>query len=150
MGSWLTWDSATLEPGGYIQWAEADHETLRYAKSTPEGSTEGMVSLYKLLYNPDPRLHPTWIAKLPDLLADGGFVDIEKDSQDAPPHLAFLFHEASLLVYQSIARKMKNENITREIKRLLPAVVEETKQGSYGTALRYTVIARKPWGWGLR
>ncbi|KAI8944152.1 UMTA methyltransferase family protein [Xylaria longipes] len=133
-----------LKPGGYIQWGEADIETLRFDKTTPQGSTESMTSLYKLLAVQDPRLKPTWIAKLPDLLAAGGFVDIEKDSQDAPPHLAFIFHEAGLMIHELIARKTKNENMARELKRLLPAAVEETKQGSYGTSLRYTIIGRKP------
>ncbi|KAI1366315.1 UMTA methyltransferase family protein [Xylaria arbuscula] len=133
-----------LKPGGYIQWGEADHQTLHFAKTTPEGSTENTVSLYKLLYAQDPRLHPTWATKIPDLLTDGGFVDVEKDSRDALPHLAFIFHEAGLMIHELIARKTQNDNLAREVKRLLPAVVKETKQGSYGTARRYTIIGKKP------
>ncbi|KAJ8109250.1 hypothetical protein ONZ43_g6184 [Nemania bipapillata] len=133
-----------LKPGGYIQWGEADIQTLRVDKSTPDGSTERTTELYNLLAIQDPRLKPYWIAKLLELLADGGFVEIEKDSQDAPPHLAFILHEAGLMIHELIARKTKNEHMARELKRLLPAVVEETRQGSYATSLRYTVIGKKP------
>ncbi|KAI1168090.1 UMTA methyltransferase family protein [Nemania serpens] len=133
-----------LKPGGYLQWGEADLDTLRFDKTTPEGSTTAMTDLYNLLAVQDPRLKPRWIAKLPELFAQGGFVQVEKDSQDARPHLAFIFFEASLMIHELVARKTKNENMARELKRLLPLAVEETKQGSYGTSLRYTVIGKKP------
>ncbi|KAI1169762.1 UMTA methyltransferase family protein [Nemania sp. FL0916] len=133
-----------LKPGGYIQWGEADYDTLRFDKTTPHASTTAIEDLFKLLAVQDPRLKPTWVAKLPELFAQGGFVEVEKDSQDARPHIAFLFFEASLIMHELIARKTKNENLARELKRLLPLAVEETRQGSYCTSLRYTVIGKKP------
>ncbi|OTB02026.1 hypothetical protein M426DRAFT_322986 [Hypoxylon sp. CI-4A] len=133
-----------LKPGGYIQWAEADFETVRFDHSTPESKTDYQSELMGLLEVQDTRLKPTWVRSLPQIFANHGFVDVEQDIKDPPPHLAFLFYEASLLIYELIARKTKNEHLSRELQRLLPGVVKELRQGSYGTSLRCTVIGRKP------
>ncbi|KAI0173119.1 S-adenosyl-L-methionine-dependent methyltransferase [Hypoxylon sp. FL1284] len=133
-----------LKPGGYLQWAEADMETLRFDTAKPEGQTKCLTELYKLLEVQDARLKPTWIRALPEALARKGFVDIEVDTKDPPPHLAFIFHEASLIIHDQIARKARNEQITQELRRLLPGAVEEVRQGAWGTSLRRTVIGRKP------
>ncbi|OTB18370.1 hypothetical protein K445DRAFT_315184 [Daldinia sp. EC12] len=133
-----------LKPGGYLQWGEADMETLRFDKTKPENKTDNLVDLFKLLAVQDDRLKPTWVRNLPEIFADAGFVDVEKDTQDPVPHLAFIFHEAGLMIHELIARTTKNEHMANELKRLIPAAAEETKQGAYGTSLRVTVIGRKP------
>ncbi|KAI1205771.1 S-adenosyl-L-methionine-dependent methyltransferase [Annulohypoxylon truncatum] len=133
-----------LKPGGYLQWGEADMETLRFDITKPGNKTDNLVELFKLLAVQDDRLKPTWVRHLPEIFAKAGFVDVEKDMQDALPHLAFIFHEAGLMIHDLIARKTKNEHMARELRRLIPAAAEETKQGAYGTSLRVTVIGRKP------
>ncbi|KAH8900829.1 UMTA methyltransferase family protein [Thozetella sp. PMI_491] len=133
-----------LKPGGYLQWGEADYDTLRFDTTKPECKTENLIDLFKLLAVQDPRLKPSWFRNLTQTFEEAGFVDVKKDTQDAPPHLAFMFHEAGLMIHELIARKTKNETMARELKRLLPRAVEETKQGAYGTSLRFTVIGRKP------
>ncbi|KAI2628672.1 S-adenosyl-L-methionine-dependent methyltransferase [Hypoxylon sp. NC1633] len=133
-----------LKPGGYLQWGEADMETLRFDKIKPECKTDHLTDLFKLLAVQDDRLKPTWVRSLTDIFANAGFVDVEKDTKDALPHVAFMFHEAGLMIHELIARKTKNEYMANELKRLLPGAVEETKQGAYGTSLRYTIIGRKP------
>jgi hypothetical protein len=137
-------DITFLEPGGYIQWEEADMETLRFDRAKPESETHEMESLFKLLLVQDPRFKPTWANNLPQLLTEAGFVDVEKDTKDAPPHIAFQFHEVGLMIHELIARKTKNEHMSTELKRLLPAAVNETKNGAYATSLRFAVIGRKP------
>jgi hypothetical protein len=133
-----------LKPGGYLQWAEADFDSMRFEKSRPECKTEHLTELFRLLAVEDPRLPPTWVTSLPELFAEAELVDVERGARDPPPHLVFLFHEASLMIHELIARKTTNEQLARELRRLLPGAVEETRQGAYGTALRVTVIGRKP------
>jgi hypothetical protein len=132
------------ERGGYLQWGEADTETIRVDKTKPECKTENLSQLFKLLAVQDPRLKPTWVRNLDQLFLDSGFVDVEKDIQDAPPHLAFIFHEAGLMIHEQIARKTKSEYMAQQLKHLLPGAVEETRQGAYATSLRQIVVGKKP------
>jgi hypothetical protein len=92
----------------------------------------------------DPRFKPTWANNLHQLFSKAGFVDVEKDTKDAPPHIAFQWHECGLMIHELIARKTKNEFLAGEVKRLLPLAVEETKNGAYGTSMRFTIIGKKP------
>ncbi|KAK8051504.1 hypothetical protein PG993_002889 [Apiospora rasikravindrae] len=133
-----------LKPGGYIQWDEADMETLRFDKARSESKTENLEALFKLLEAQGPRLKPTWANHLTELFSETGFVDVEKDTKDAPPHIAFQFHDVGLMIHELIARKIQNERMASELRRLLPAAVAETKGGAYGTSLRFSMIARKP------
>lgn len=119
-------------------------ESLRFDLSRPGGKTTHLEELFKLLLVQDPRFKPTWAEHLPELFAEAGFVDVEKDVKDAPPHLAFQFHECGLMIHELIARKTKNERMASELQRLLPLAVEETRNGAYGTSLRFTAIGRKP------
>ncbi|KAI0201102.1 UMTA methyltransferase family protein [Astrocystis sublimbata] len=133
-----------LKPGGYLQWGEPDLESLRFDTTTPEVKTDNLRALFGLLSVQDPRLKPTWIDRLDNLFTETGFVEVERVTRDAPPHLAFIFHEAGLMIHDLIARKTKNEHMAAELKRLLPAAVEETRQGAYITSLRYLVVGKKP------
>jgi hypothetical protein len=118
--------------------------TLRFDKLKLENKTESLVALFELLANEDPRLRPTWASRLPQILQENGFVDVEQDSRDAPPHLAFQFHECGLLIPELVARKTKNEHMFQELKRVLPAAIKETNSGAYHACLRFTAIGRKP------
>ncbi|KAK7956680.1 uncharacterized protein PG986_005902 [Apiospora aurea] len=133
-----------LKPGGYIQWDEADMETLRFDKARTESKTENLEALYRLLEARDPRLKPTWANHLPELFSEAGFVDVEKDTKDAPQQVAFQFHDVGLIIHELIARKLQDEQMASELRRLLPAAVAETKNAAYRTSLRFSVIARKP------
>jgi hypothetical protein len=87
-------------------------ETLRFDKLKLENKTESLGALFQLLANED-SLRPTWASRLPQILQENGFVDVEQDSRDAPPHLAFQFHECGLLIPELVARKTKNEHVPR-------------------------------------
>jgi hypothetical protein len=100
--------------------------------------------MFKLLSVQDPRLKPTWVTDLPTLFATAGFVDIEVDKNDCLPHWAFMLHECGLIMHELIYRKMKNEKMRAELRHLLPLAVEETRTGAYITAVRWTVIGKKP------
>lgn len=80
-------------------------DTLRFEKSKPESKTDNLIALFKLLAVQDPRLKPTWTNKIPELFGNCGFVDIEQDTQEPLPHVAFQFHEAGLMMHDLIARK---------------------------------------------
>lgn len=131
------------EPGGYIQWEEAPIDTMRIDQSRPEDPTDQLRSLYQLLQVQDPRLRATWPTRLPTLLAEAGFVDVEQDERDAPPLLAFQIHEVNLIIHELIARTTKSEHMAAELQRILPGAMEETRKGAYATSLRYTWIGRK-------
>jgi hypothetical protein len=119
-------------------------QTLRFDTLAPATKTDNLVELFKLMAVQDPRLRPTWAARLPQLLSEKGFVDVEQDTKDAPPHLAFQFHECALMIPELIARKTKSERMTQQLNRIFSAAVEETNDGAYHACLRFSVIARKP------
>lgn len=133
-----------LEPGGYLQWGDPDFESVRIDKTGPDTKTESLAEMFKLLSVQDPRLKPTWVTELPSLFSAAGFVDIETDKNDCPPHMAFLLHECGLMIHELIYRKTKNEKMQQELGRLLPQAVEETRNGAYVTAVRWTVVGKKP------
>ncbi|KAI1395394.1 UMTA methyltransferase family protein [Hypoxylon fuscum] len=133
-----------LKPGGYVQWGEPDFATVRVDKTRPDSKTEHTEALMKLLTVQDPRLNPSWVIELPQTFSAAGFVDIETDIQDAQPWLGFMFHECALIMHELIARKTKNEKMAQEVRRLLPLAVEETRKGAYVTAVRWTIVGKKP------
>lgn len=92
----------------------------------------------------DPRTKPTWLKDLPSTLSAAGFVQVDVEKNDPAPHMAFILHECGLMMYEIFCRKTQNEKIRQELSRLLPLAVEETRKGAYTTAVRWTVIARKP------
>lgn len=132
------------EPGGYIQWGEPDFESIRTDKTSPEIKTDGLSELHELFSIQDPRAKPTWLAGLPDTLSAAGFIEVEVDKNDPPPHMAFVLHECGLMMYEIFRRKTQNEKVRQQLGRILPLAVEETRQGAYTTAVRWTVIARRP------
>lgn len=85
-----------------------------------------------------------WLTGLPATFSAAGFVQVEVDKKDAPPHMAFILHECGLMLYEIYRRKTKNEMMRKELNRIMPSAVEETKKGAYTTAVRWTVIAKKP------
>ncbi|KAK6077008.1 hypothetical protein SCUP515_05191 [Seiridium cupressi] len=90
------------EPGGYLQWEEADLETLRFDKTRPECKTDCLDELFKLPAIQDHCLKPTWASRLPEILSEEGFMEIDRDTRGAPPpHLVFLLmlHEAILMLH---------------------------------------------------
>ncbi|KAK7698016.1 hypothetical protein SLS64_013005 [Diaporthe eres] len=133
-----------LKPGGYLQWGDPDFQSVRFDKTNPEVKAEAMAEMFKLLSVQDPRFNPAWVTKLPDIFAAVGFTDTEVDKNDCPPHMAFILHECGLMIHELIYRKTKNEKMQKELGRLLPLVVEETRNGVYTTAVRWTVIGKKP------
>ncbi|KAK7723476.1 hypothetical protein SLS63_008889 [Diaporthe eres] len=135
-----------LKPGGFIQWGEPDFESIRTDKARPEIKTEGLTELHELFSIQDPRARPTWLTGLPATLSAAGFVQVEVHKNDPPPHMAFVLHECGLMMYEIFRRKTQNETVRQQLGRILPLAVEETRQGAYTTAVRWTVIARKPVG----
>ncbi|KAI0965899.1 S-adenosyl-L-methionine-dependent methyltransferase [Xylaria arbuscula] len=91
---------------------KTDLESLRFDTTKLEGKTKNLRELFSLLSVQDPRLKPTWINHLDEIFADSGFIEVKRVTRDAPPHLAFIFHET------------KNEYMADQLKRLLPAAVE--------------------------
>ncbi|KUI58281.1 hypothetical protein VP1G_11006 [Cytospora mali] len=129
-----------LKPGGCLQWGDPDFESIRIDKTRPDTKIENLPDMLKLLSVQDPRLKPTWVTELPSLLSTAGFVDSQTDKNDCPPHMAFLLHKSGLMIHELIYRKTKNEKMKQELGRLLPQAVEETRDGAYVTAVRWTVV----------
>lgn len=48
------------------------------------------------------------------------------------------------MMYEIFCRKTKNEKMRQELTRLLLLAVEETRKGAYTTAIRWTVVGKKP------
>ncbi|KAI4859937.1 UMTA methyltransferase family protein [Hypoxylon rubiginosum] len=142
----------TTEPGGYLQWLDSDNTTVRTERPTPQGQPENLhenetTSLDQLmgvLKSQEPRLNPKWDPELPDFFSGSGLVDVETEVHDSPPHLGFLEHECGLIMHELIARQTQNEKMAKEVQRLLPFVMEETRKGFYLTTTKYCVTGRKP------
>lgn len=142
----------TVEPGGYLQWVDPDNQTVRTEKTKPRGQsgnldenpTENLDQLMSLLKSQDPRLNPRWVPELPSIFSGSGLVDVKTDVHETPPHLAFLMHECGLVMHELIARKTQNEGMVKEVKRLLPLAVEETRKGAYLNTTKYCITGRKP------
>ncbi|OTB05903.1 hypothetical protein M426DRAFT_10046 [Hypoxylon sp. CI-4A] len=133
-----------LKPGGYVQWEEPDFRTVRVNKTQPDSKTNYLEELMKLFTVQDARLNPGWVIKLPQTFAAAGFVDTETDIRNAKPWLEFMFHECGLMMHELSARKTNNEKMARDVSRLLPLAVEETRNGAFVTATRWTIIGKKP------
>ncbi|KUI73775.1 hypothetical protein VM1G_11939 [Cytospora mali] len=72
-----------------FQWGDPDFESVRIDRTRPDTKTENLTEMFELLSVQDPRLKPTWFTELPSLFSTAGFVDIETDKNDCPPHTAF-------------------------------------------------------------
>lgn len=119
-------------------------ESLRIDKTKPEVKTESLMKMFKLLSVQDPWLKPTWLLNLPQIFSAAGFVEVEADKNDCAPHLDVLLHECGLMTHELIYRQTKIENMLQQLGRLLLLAVEETRTGAYPTAVRWTVIGKKP------
>lgn len=108
-----------------------DFESVRFDKTKPEAKAESIAEMLKLLAVQYPRLKPTWVTKLPEIYAGAGFIEVEVDTNDCPPHMAFMLHECGLMIHELIYRKTKNEKMRQELGRLLPLAVEETRNGVF-------------------
>lgn len=135
-----------LKPGGYIQWGEPDFESIQIDKTRPENETKGLSELLQVFAVQDLRTKPTWLTSLPAAFSAAGFVQVEVDRKDAPPHLAFMLHECGMMLYVIYCRRTKNGMMRNEINRIMPTAVEESRRGAYTTAVRWTVVAKKPAG----
>ncbi|KAL2759085.1 hypothetical protein ACRALDRAFT_2041091 [Sodiomyces alcalophilus JCM 7366] len=132
------------EPGGYLQWGEADVASFRIEKVRADAETDALRELLQLSQPQDSRLSPKWVSGLPRLFSTEGLDLIEADVRDAPPHLAWTTHQCNLLVHELLARQAGNQHASTVLQALMPRVVNETMQGSYWAFTRYTVVGRKP------
>ncbi|KAI9148771.1 nmra-like family [Paramyrothecium foliicola] len=65
---------------------DPDIESVRIDKTKPGIKIESLAEMFKLLSIQDPRFEPLWVTDLPNLLSAAGFIDIEVDKNDYPPH----------------------------------------------------------------
>lgn len=135
-----------VEPGGYLQWGEPDIASFRIEKTNPGNKVDALSKLLKISQPQDTRFSPKWVPNLPTLFTDGGLENVQSDVRDAPPHLALAKHENALPVHEFIARKLRNEGLIQELKKLIPEVAKETRQGACWAFTRWTVVGRKPLG----
>lgn len=77
-------------------------DSIRIDKTKLDTRTESLAELFKLLSVQDPRLKPTWITDLPNIFSGAGFVDVEADKNDCPPHMAVIQYECGLMIHELI------------------------------------------------
>jgi hypothetical protein len=98
-------------------------------KTRSDTRTENPSQLMKLMTVQDPGLNPGWVTQLPEIFSSVGVIGVETGINDAPAHWAFLLHECGLVIQELIVGKTKNEKMAENLARLLPAAVEETRDG---------------------
>jgi hypothetical protein len=135
-----------LKPGGYLQWTDLDMSSLRVEKINPDIKADANVKLMELFQANDTRLRSAWGASLPSLFAQSGFVNVESDAKDAPPHLAVALHECGLLATEVLARNKAggNEQMVQQLRQTLAEAAKETREGSVLAFTRFTVVGQKP------
>ncbi|KAI1144224.1 S-adenosyl-L-methionine-dependent methyltransferase [Hypoxylon sp. FL0543] len=104
-----------LKPGGYLQFGESDIHDGRWRVDMT--NPQNKIDAHKKL------IHLTL-------------------GQD--PSLAFAMHQCQLIVHDLIPRKLGNEDVRKEVQRLLPEVHQETLAGACFAMPRLTVVGRKP------
>ncbi|KZZ94334.1 hypothetical protein AAL_05301 [Moelleriella libera RCEF 2490] len=133
-----------LRLGGYLQWAEPDVASSRFEKSRPDNHFDALKEMFGAAKEQDARLRPTWIPKLPDLFREARLELVQEDVKDAPGYLARAMYECGLVIPQMLASHAGNVALQENIRRLMPMVEQETKQGALLAFTRWTVIGRKP------
>jgi hypothetical protein len=113
-------------------------------KTSPENKTDAQRQLLTVSQGQDARLKPTWVPNLPSLFANGGFEHVQSDVKEAPPHLALAMHECNLVIHELVAKQTQNEVVASELRRLLPEVARETRDGAYWAFTRWVVIGQRP------
>jgi hypothetical protein len=134
----------TIEPGGYLQWADVDVHSLRIEKVNRESSTSALEEIVRITRSADPRLIPHWIPELPKLFERSGLKDIKADARDAPGYMGYTLHECVLMVHDMIAQNTKNEEVAKGLKVTFSEALKETYEGAFHAWTRWTVIGRKP------
>jgi len=118
--------------------------SFRIEKMHPGSKTDAQRQLMTVSQRQDPRLKPTWISNLPDIFAKGGFEEVQSDVKEALPHLALAMHECNLVIHELVVKQTQNESVAKELKRLLPEVAKETREGACWAFTRWVVIGKKP------
>lgn len=133
-----------LEPGGFLQWGEADINSWRIEKTQPGNDVSALQSLYELESAQDARFRPNWVSKLPELFEIAELQDIQKDVRDPPGYLAFEMHETMLLLHELVVRSTGNQEIAKAVETLFGRALREGKGGACWAFTRWTVVGRKP------
>lgn len=134
----------TPEPGGYIQWTEVDMGSTRTESTNPANSTEALTKMIRLSEGRDERLRPRWVPSLASKMAAAGYENVKEDARDAPSLLALALHDCNIMIHETFARKFKTPQAAQVLNELIPEVEKETKDGSYLSHRRHTVVGRKP------
>lgn len=133
-----------VEPGGYLQWGEADINSWRIEKTRPDNEVSALQSLYELESSQDARFRPNWVARLPDLFQAAGLQNVQKDVRDPPGYLAFEMHETMLLLHELVVRSTGNKEIAKAVDSLFDRALSEGKNGACWAFTRWTTVGRKP------
>lgn len=140
----LITDKENAEPGGFLQWGEADVSSFRIETAGSAYKTDSLRRLLEVSQGQDSRLAPTWVSNMPKLFAEAGLTNPVSDVRDAPPYMAYLMHECGLMIHELLARQTGNQEVAKAIQSLMAEVVEETKRGAWWAFTRWTVVATKP------
>jgi hypothetical protein len=137
--SWFT------EPGGYLQWTDIDVSSLRVEKISPDVKVDAQVQLMHLFQANDARLCSAWVPRLPSLLTQSGFTNVNCDVKEAPPHLRLALHECGMLATEVLARNKAggNAQMVQQLRQMLAEAAEETRKGSVLAFTRFTVVGQK-------
>ena len=139
---WLT-KFPNTEPGGWLQWAEADVASMRITKTQSSNADDALQRLFSLTAAQDPRLVPKWPSQLPNLFQGQGLAQVEAHRVDANPHQEFAMHQCNLLIYNMIAQRGASSAQAKEISSLVPEAAHESKGGAMFAFSRLTVVGRK-------
>lgn len=118
--------------------------SFRVEKTQPNGKTEALSRLYKLLQKQDSRLVPTWVSHLEQLLTDAGLCSTHVDKRNATGCLAFAMHECNMMVPEGLARGTGSAALSKELQKLMSDVAIETRDGAWWGFTRWTVVGNKP------
>lgn len=134
------------EPGGHLQWDESDVSSATFEKAQPDNKFEAVTRLYRLTQGLDSRLKPSWVPKIAELAESAGLCIVQVDKRDTtstPAYLAYAMFESSINAIEQMARTNGNAIFAKELRELIPEVVEESRKGARWDFTRWTVVAKK-------
>ncbi|KAI1486253.1 hypothetical protein F5X96DRAFT_256518 [Biscogniauxia mediterranea] len=135
-----------LKPGGYLQWCEADVESMHIKTSSPDVSADCLKLLWQEAVPKSSRLLPSWVKGLPKAFEDEGLVAVEADWQEGKPHTTLAMHWCNLHLYEMIADRLRPTYPQKalEMENIFRGALMQSRKGAMFAFNRVIVMGQKP------
>ena len=133
-----------LKPGGWLQWEDLDctqAHVKRVSPAIPSPSLDAIIDMTRSGGRHD------WVAALPAILTEGGFVDTTLESWDDPAELYRALTDQHLLTMEEFASglvRIGKKEAAGEVREMVREGYKESLRGAALCYPRVFCVARKP------